>query len=151
MGHLSTHDLKEKQDNRELAERILRETYQAHSQSGKPFNVVNGTQWQIDAMEQYAQKFKEETDNLRLANQVLTMGINLAKSELQQYRFGSFGEGGRNMLRLIIDTIKAKKEATEDGIERGLTKEIDFLSGRQSAFRELLNIMERDLKLLEGK
>lgn len=122
MGYFSTHSLLEAQENK-VAEEILIKTYNQHQKSGKPFNTVNGTQWQIDAMKSYANHFKNK----------------------------SFGEGGRNMLRLIIDTIKAKKEATEDGIERGLTKEIDFLSGRQSAFRELLNMMERDLNLLEGK
>lgn len=76
---------------------------------------------------------------------------NRLKFELQQHKFGSFGEGGRHMMLIIISMLESKKENVEDAIHRGLTKEIDFLTGRQSAFRDILHILKKDLNNLSIK
>lgn len=66
-------------------------------------------------------------------------------------QFKEYSEGGRNMMRIIISMLIAKKESTEHAIKNGLANEIDFLTGRESAFKEIIDILERDLKMLENK
>ncbi len=59
MTEMSLHRMPFPEERLKTKEQILIEKYEEHKTKGKPFDVVNGTQWQIDAMRAYAEQLLE--------------------------------------------------------------------------------------------
>jgi len=88
-------------------------------------------------MDEWLEFYKQENEKL--------------KFELQQHKFGSFGEGGRNMMRIVISMIDAKLDAaTSMAISSIDTRQIDFNVGRSDALGDLIHILQKELKALEN-
>lgn len=91
-----------------------------------------------------------DVESYTSAIDVLNEAINLLKAENEMLKDrGGFSRGGRDMMRIIISMLEGKVDSNKHNTDKCLVKDLDYHMGRTSAFKEILEIIKRDLNMLE--
>lgn len=70
-------------------------------------------------------------------------------SDIDEMIGTGISQGGRDMMRIIISMLEGKVDSEKSCIDKCLVKDIDHHLGRKSAFKEVLDLLQRDLNMLE--